>query len=285
MISRRPVGLDGMSTASDITVHSADGTTIACTRRGTGPAVILIDGALCHRAMGPNFELGGLLSERGFTTYVFDRRGRGASGATAPYAVAREVEDVAAVLEAAGGSATLFGISSGAALALETAAVCDGVSQVVCFEPPFIVDDTKSPLATDFIERLQAHVAAGRHGAAVRQFLAQVGMPRPMIRLMALTPMWKKLTATAPTLPYDMSIVGAHQQGTPLDGAHWAGIAAPVTVIDGGKSPAWMRNGNRHLAEVLGADYETLPGQTHMVKPKVLAPALAAILARVPASA
>ena len=83
-------------------------------------------------------------------------------------------------------------MSSGAALALETAAVSGGVSQVVCFEPPFIVDDTKPPLAPDFIDRLEAHIAAGRHGAAVRQFLAEVGMPRPMTRLMALTPMWKK---------------------------------------------------------------------------------------------
>jgi len=260
------------------TVRSADGTTIAYTRRGTGPAVILIDGALCHRGMGPNFEVGGSLAELGFTTYAYDRRGRGGSGNPRPYAVAREVEDVAALLEAAGGRAALFGISSGAALALRAAAVCDGVTQVVCFEPPFVVDDSKPALAADFVDRLDAHVAAGRNGAAVRQFLGEVGMPRPMIRLMGLTPVWKKLTAIAPTLPHDMRIVGRHQQGRPLDASDWAGITAPVTVVDGGKSPAWMRNGNAHLADVLGAAYTTLPGQTHMVKPKVLAPALAAIL-------
>ena len=122
--------------------------------------------------------------------------------------------------------------------------------------------------------------ALGRlDGAAVRQFLREVGMPRPMIRLFSLTPMWKKLSALAPTLPHDMRIVAGHQQGRPLDAKHWAGITAPVTVIDGGKSPQWMRNGNAHLAAVLGADYMTLPGQTHMVKAKVLAPALAGILA------
>lgn len=267
-----------MTTASSATVRSADGTSIAYTRRGTGPAVILIDGALCHRGMGPNFALGGLLAERGFTTYAYDRRGRGESGNTKPYGVEREVEDVAALVEAAGGSAVLFGISSGAALALETAAVCGGITHVVGFEPPFIVDGSKPPLGADYIGRLDAHVAAGRHGAAVRQFLGEVGMPRPMIRLMALTPMWRKLKAIAPTLPHDMRIVGRHQQGRPLDLAGWAGITAPVTVMDGGKSPAWMRNGNAHLAEVLGADYLTLPGQTHMVKPKVLAPVLAAVL-------
>ncbi len=227
---------------------------------------------------GTQFELGGLLAERGFTTYVYDRRGRGESGNAKPYAVAREVEDVTALLDAAGGSASLFGISSGAALALEAAAVCDGIRQVVCFEPPFLVDDSKPALAEDFIDRLDGHIAAGRHGAAVRQFLGEVGMPRPMIRLMALTPMWRRLATIAPTLPHDMRIVGGHQQGRPLDSEHWAGIAAPVTVIDGGKSPAWMRNGNAHLAEVLGADHITLPGQTHMVKAKVLAPAVAAIL-------
>ena len=267
-----------MNSSSSTTVRSADATSIAYTRRGTGPAVILLDGALCHRGMGLNFELGGLLAERGFTTYVYDRRGRGESGNTKPYAVAREVEDVTALLDAAGGSASLFGISSGAALALEAAAVCDGIRQVVCFEPPFLVDDSKPALAEDFIDRLDGHIAAGRHGAAVRQFLGEVDMPRPMIRLMALTPMWKRLATIAPTLPHDMRIVGGHQQGRPLDSEHWAGIAAPVTVIDGGKSPAWMRNGNAHLAEVLGADHITLPGQTHMVKTKVLAPAVAAIL-------
>ena len=192
--------------------------------------------------------------------------------------MAREVEDVAALIEAAGGSAALFGISSGAALALEAAAVGDGVRQVVCFEPPFIVDDSKPALAADFVDRLDAHVAAARHGAAVRQFLVEVGMPRPMIRLMSLTPMWRKLASIAPTLPNDMRIVGRHQQGRPLDPSQWAGITAPVTVVDGGRSPAWMRNGNAHLAEVLGARYVTLPGQTHMVKAKVLAPALVGIL-------
>ena len=265
-------------TSSSSTVRSADGTSIAYSRRGSGPAVILVDGALCHRGMGPNARTAELLAERGFTTYAFDRRGRGESGDTRPYAVAREVEDVAALLDAAGGRAALFGISSGAALALEAAAVREGVTQVICFEPPFIVDGTKPALAADFVDRLDAHVAAGRHGAAVRQFLGEVGMPAPMIRLMALTPIWRKLAAIAPTLPNDMRIVGAHQQGGPLDRGHWAGITAPVTVIDGGRSPAWMRNGNAHLADVLGARYMTLPGQTHMVKPKVLAPALADVL-------
>lgn len=271
-------GPRAMIDTSNTTVRSADGTAIACTRRGTGTPVILIDGALCHRGMGPNSELGGLLAGLGFCTYAYDRRGRGESGDTGPYAVAREIEDVAALMEAAGGEATLFGISSGAALALEAAAVCQGVRRVVCFEPPFVVDDTKPALAADFVDRLDGHVAAGRHGAAVRQFLGEVGMPRPMIRLMALTPMWKKLTAIAPTLPHDMRIVGPHQQGRPLDASRWAGISAPMTIIDGGRSPAWMRNGNAHLAEILGADHITLPGQTHMVKAKVLAPAVAAIL-------
>ena len=93
--------------------------------------------------------------------------------------------------------------------------------------------------------------------------------------MMSLTPVWRTLKAIAPTLPHDMRIVGRHQTGRPLDAALWAGLRAPATVIDGGKSPAWMRNGNAHLAEVLGGRYVTLPGQTHMVKPKVLAPALA----------
>ena len=275
MSSGPPGGLRGMTITTSPTVRSADGTPIAYTRRGTGPAVVLIDGALCHRKMGPGSKVAELLAERGFTTYTYDRRGRGESGMIGAFAVEREIEDVAALIEIAGGRAALFGISSGAALALEVACAHTGVDQVVCFEPPLIVDDTKPPLAGDFVDRLDAHVAAGRLGAAVRQFLGEVGMPGPMIRLMSLTPVWRKLKAIAPTLPHDMRIVGRHQTGRPLDAALWAGLRAPATVIDGGKSPAWMRNGNAHLAEVLGGRYVTLPGQTHMVKPKVLAPALA----------
>ena len=278
MSFRSPMRHRSMKTSPNTTVRSVDGTSIAYSRRGAGPAVILIDGALCHRGLGPNFALGGLLAERGFTTYAFDRRGRGASGDGAPYAVAREVEDVAALVAAAGGRAALFGISSGAALALEAAAVCEGITAVVGYEPPFVVDDTKPALAPDFIDRLRAHVAAGRDGAAVRQFLGEVGMPRPMLGLMSVTPVWRKLTPLARTLPNDMLIVAAHQQGRPLDVSRWAGITAPVTVVDGGRSPAWMRNGNAHLAEALGAGHVTLPGQTHMIKPKVLAPALSEIL-------
>jgi pimeloyl-ACP methyl ester carboxylesterase len=256
------------------TVVSRDGTRIAFDRVGNGSPVILVDGALCHRAFGPSKAMARELSPK-FSVITYDRRGRGESGNTRPYAVEREYEDIEALITAAGGSAGLVGFSSGAALAL--AAVHHGAParKVAVYEPPFIVDAGRDPIPTDFRARLDAAIAAGRPGDAVRMFMKLVGAPSIMVTVMRLTPAWRKLKAVAHTLPYDIELVEQYQRGTALPPARWSGVRVPALVLAGGKSPAWMRNAAKALADALPrAEHRVLAGQTHMVKPGVLAPGL-----------
>lgn len=244
------------------TLHSADGTVIAYEQRGSGPPVILVDGALCHRASGPARPLARELAAD-FTVHTYDRRGRGESGDTAPYAVEREIEDLQALIAETGAFA-LYGISSGAALALETAVRTPAIEKLALYEAPFVVDDSREPIVLDY--------AGLSRRESVRAFLRAVGVPRP---LAALLSRMGKLKAVAHTLPYDAAIVGVHQLGRPLPAWH---VPADTLVIAGGKSDAWMINANRALAEATSARFRVLQGQNHMVKAKALAPVLAAHL-------
>jgi pimeloyl-ACP methyl ester carboxylesterase len=266
-------------------VLSGDGTPIAFDRRGDGPAVILVDGALCHRGMGPSTPLAELLARR-FTVFTYDRRGRGESGDTAPYAVEREVEDIAALVTQAGGAAFLYGVSSGAALSLEAANRLPGIRKLVLYEAPFIVDGTRAPISKEYWARIGKAAAAGRRSEAVRLFLKATGVPAVFLAMMRLMPVWSKLKAVAHTLPYDGALVQDYQKGQPLPAGRWAAVTIPTLVMDGGKSPAWIRNAARSLAGVLpNAQYRTLGGQTHMVKPDVHAPVLEAFYSADPAAA
>ena len=256
------------------TARSTDGTTIAYETRGEGPALILVDGALCHREMGPSRALAKLLSEH-FTVITYDRRGRGESTDTAPYSVEREIDDLAALIDAAGGSAHLCGFSSGAVLALDAAARGLPVTGLALYEPPFIVDDTRAPAPADYVEQLEALLASNRRGDSVRLFMRHVGMPAPLVWLMRFTPAWGKLQRVAHTLPYDGAIMGDTQLGNPLPADRWPGTKVRTLVIAGGKSPAFFHNGTRMLADLLpNGEHRVLAGQTHMVKAKVLAPVL-----------
>lgn len=255
-------------------VQSRDGTPIAFDQSGTGPPVILVDGALCHRGFGPAAPLAVLLSER-FTVFTYDRRGRGDSGNAAPYSVEREIEDIDALIRQAGGSAFVYGISSGAALALEAANHGLPITKLALYEAPFVVDGTKEPIPPDYLSRLQAAVAANRRGDAVKMFMKLVGVPAPAIFMMRLLPAWSKLKAVAHTLPYDIRLVAEHHTGKPLPAGRWSAAKVSTLVADGGKSPAWMRNGMRSLAAVLpNATYRTVDGQTHMLSAKAIAPVL-----------
>ena len=255
------------------TVMSKDGTAIAFERIGSGAPVILVDPALCDRGMGQSRRLARLLAPH-FTVFTYDRRGRGASGDTAPYAVEREVEDIAALVNEAGGSAYLWGMSSGAVLALEAASRLSGVRKIALYEAPFIVDEGR-PTTEDQWVRIGDEIAGGRRSAAVRLFLQMVGVPGFFVALMRLSPVWPKLTALAHTLPYDGVIVRDYQKGRPLPVHRWAPVTVPTLVMDGGRSPRWMRHGNRALSLVLpSAQYRTLDGQTHALKPKAHAPSL-----------
>ncbi len=258
---------------------SADGTRIAYETRGSGPALVLVDGAMCHRAMGPGRDLADELAGS-FTVHAYDRRGRGESGPGSwPYDVTTEIEDLRAVIEAAGGRAHVLGVSSGAALALEASRRGEPVDRLVVYEAPFIVDDTHPANDPGLPEQVQQMVEAGRRGAAVSTFLRVVGVPAPVTWLMRLMPAWRKMTATAHTLPYDLAIVVEHQQGEPLPPGYYAHVAADTLVVAGGKSPAYLRNAQAAIADAVpGARLEVLPGQTHMVRAQVLAPVVTRFL-------
>lgn len=253
------------------TVTSADATTIAFERVGTGPALILVDGAMCYRAAGPARPLAALLTEQ-FTVYTYDRRGRGDSGDTQPFAVAREIEDLAALVAAAGGSALAYGMSSGGALILAAAAAGVRLDRLALYETPFTTGQPGDPGGKEAYTRdLTAALAAGQPGEAVALFMRRVGMPAPAIDGMRGSPAWPALEAIAPTLAYDDAVLG---DGTvPVERA--AEVKQPTIVIDGAASPPLLRGAAATLANALpAAQYRTLPGQTHDVDPAVLAPVL-----------
>jgi pimeloyl-ACP methyl ester carboxylesterase len=259
------------------TVTSRDGTSIAYTRTGTGEPVVLVDGALNDRALnGPNPRLAKVMAAQ-FTVFIYDRRGRGESGNTAPYAVEREIEDLDAVIGAAGGSAHVYGISSGGALALAAAARLESIRRLALYELPFVTDGSRKPVPDDFAEHLEELTASGRRADALRYFFtAGVALPGAMVALMRLMPAWSKLKVLAPSLPYDAQVIKGTGSGGPLPADRWSGVTVPTLVMAGSKSPAWMQNSMRALAQVLPtATHRTLERQTHIVKPAALAPVLA----------
>lgn len=265
-----------------LTATSNDGSRIAYDRLGSGPAVILVAGALGYRKFNKMEELAGLLAER-CTVINYDRRGRGDSTEVKPFAVEREIEDIQALIEAEGGSASLWGWSSGGALALRAAGAGIGVERVSVFEVPFMVTrDAKRP-TRDYGERLDELVAAGDRSGAVKHFMRNaIGMPAPLVALMPLMPMWKGIKATAHTLPYDWAALGEHTMyGAPLDPGEWASVTMPTQVVHGSKSPAVLQEGSRALAEVLPrAELRELQGVRHNLRMEVLAPVLAEFITR-----
>ncbi|GEP34999.1 alpha/beta hydrolase [Nocardioides szechwanensis] len=255
---------------------SADGTRVAYEVAGTGPALVVVEGALCHRGMGAFDELAPILADR-FTVVGYDRRGRGESepGASV-YAIQREVEDLVAVLGATDPDAHVFGMSSGAALSLEAARQGLVTGRLAVYEPPFILDDSHQPDDPAFTDRLRALIADGRRTRAAKLFLRLLGMPAPIVTVLPMLPMWKHLTAAADTLPHDFEIVSRYRRGLPLPDAHYAAIATPTLVIAGGRSPDYMRHTPAAIvAQIPGARTAELEGQTHEVKADVIAPVLA----------
>jgi len=263
------------TTAATQFATSADGTSIAYEVTGEGPALVLADGALCSRAMGPSRGLTSALAQQ-FRVFSYDRRHRGESGPGAsPYSTEREVEDLAAVIDAAGGIAHIFGASSGAVLALEAARVGVPMDRLALYEAPFIVDDTHPGNDPQLAARLETLVSEGRRGEAVKTFLRTVGAPAPVVAMMRILPVWKKLTDVAHTLPYDVALVAEHRQGRPLPEGYYDAVTPETLVLAGAKSPEYMRNAQAAIAETVPtARLEVLPKQTHMIKAKVVAPVL-----------
>ena len=259
------------------TVTSKDGTTIAFDKVGSGPAVMLVSGATAYRAFDPSMvQLAELLGQH-FTVYNYDRRGRGDSSDTQPFAKEREIEDLQALVEHAGGKAMVFGISSGAVLTLDAAAVTPGMTRVGVYEPALIVDDSRPPVPADYAEHLMKLATEGRRDEAFEYFLTQaVGIPAEYIGGMKQDQaMWSGVTGVAHTIAYDAAFVGDVMQGKPLPTDRWVNVAVPVLVVDGGASDAWIHHAADALANVLPhPSRHTLPGQIHMVDPNMLAPVL-----------
>ncbi|MDX3313781.1 alpha/beta fold hydrolase [Streptomyces sp. NPDC054884] len=252
---------------------SRDGTELAYSRAGQGPAVILVSGAMSTG--GTVAPLAGLLADR-FTVLWYDRRGRGESGDTAPYAVEREVEDLGALVEAAGGEAALYGVSSGGALVLEAAAAGLPVSRVAVYETPFAVDEEAERGRAAYTADLTQALAQGRRGDAVELFLRLTGLAEEMIQGARRSPMWAGMEAVAPTLAYDDAVMG----GGPAPRERLASVGVPVLAVAGEASPPWLREAVRTVAEAVPrGTYRTLEGQSHMVDPNVLAPVLAEFFA------
>ena len=257
-------------------VFSKDGTPIAFDQSGSGPPLILVDGALCSRSFGPMPKLAPLLESQ-FTVIKYDRRGRGDSGDTTAYAPEREIEDIDALIREAGGSALVFGISSGAALALKAAAHGLSIRKLAIYEPPFMVDPDGHKPPPDHQAQLQKLIAEGRRGDAVKFFMTRmVGAPAIFAWLMRLMPVWSKLKAVAHTLPHDAAIMGDFS----FPAREAASLKVPTLVIGGAKSPASLVHAVQTAAGAIpGAQQRTLEGQTHNVAPKVLAPVLAEFFA------
>jgi pimeloyl-ACP methyl ester carboxylesterase len=252
---------------------SSDGTHIACDRTGEGPALILVTGALGDRTdVAP---LAAALAPH-LTVFTYDRRGRGDSGDTQPYRVEREIEDMKAVIREAGGQAFVFGHSSGAALALEAAVRGLAITKLALYEPPYIVDDSRAPLPDEYVSTLRALVGAGRRGDAVEYFWrVALQLPPEMAAQVRSTPMWPALEALAHTLPYDGEVMDDHMAGKPLP-AEWSKrVTIPTLVIDGGESPASLRNAVAAVTSLLPhAQRRTLEGEGHGAPAEVLAPVL-----------
>jgi pimeloyl-ACP methyl ester carboxylesterase len=257
-------------------VISKDGTAIAYDKQGAGPAVILVDGAMSYRSNGSNSELIKLLAPH-FTVYSYDRRGRGESGDTQPYAVEREIEDIGALIHAGDQAAYLYGHSSGAALAMDAAIELGSkvVRKLAMYEVPYNSDKADRQEWAEYLRQLREFLAADRPGDAVALFMRFVGTPADQIEGMRGTPYWPMLEAVGPTLAYDHPAILGEVRSVPIERA--ASISVPTLVMNGTASYPFMEDTARALAKAIPrGQYRALEGQTHNVAPEVLAPALLA---------
>jgi len=258
------------------TVTSQDGTRIAFDQSGQGPALILVGGMFEQRAMPSETAqlAGNALLNQHFTVYHYDRRGRGDSGDTQPFAVKREIEDIEALIDAAGGSAYVFGISSGAALAFEAAlALSSKVRKLAMYEAPYNDDAEARQAWQNFEQNLKSTLAEERYGDAVGLFMSLLGMPPEQLAEMREYPMWSMWEAIAPTIAYDVAALGA-EAAVPTERA--SKLAIPTLIMDGEATPyPFMQESAKSLAQAIPqAQYRSLPGQTHEVSAEALAPVL-----------
>jgi pimeloyl-ACP methyl ester carboxylesterase len=248
-------------------VTSSDGTSIAFERAGAGPAVILVDAAGNFRGFSPMPQLAEALSQS-LTTFTYDRRGKGASTDTLPYAVDREIDDLLALIDLAGGSAFVHGFSSGATLTLLAAERGAAIAKLSLLEPPLQVEATPPP-PSSLGGEIAKLIITGRRGDAYERWLRGIGVPADMIAGMRNSPLWPALEATAHTLVYDSLITGSMPPG------RLAAIATPTLVVASEGSNEQLRNWAQEAAQALpNASVRFLPGTWHGVSADQLAPAL-----------
>ncbi|MEZ4614797.1 MAG: alpha/beta hydrolase [Caldilineaceae bacterium] len=225
-------------------------------------------------------DRGDASEETQFTSYIYDRRGRGDSGDsadTATHAIEREIDDLEAVIDAAGGSAYVFGHSSGAVLALRAAAKLGGkIKKLALYEPPFIIDESRPPIPADYVPHLRQCIADGDPEAALIYFMTvAVGVPAEYIGGMKQAPFWASSVGVAHTISYDGEIMGETMYGNPAALEQFATITTPTLVMVGGNSPAYQQNAVTTLAKIMpNAEYRSMAGQDHGIAPEVLQPAL-----------
>jgi pimeloyl-ACP methyl ester carboxylesterase len=251
------------------TVISKDGTPIAFDRSGEGAPIILVVGAFNDRSTGR--PLAALLSEH-FTVFNYDRRGRGMSGDTVPYAIEREIEDLEALITEAGGSASVFGYSSGAILALMAAARGLTITKLAMYDPPFMVDAESSRRFKDLVGQLAELIASDHRGEAVELFQTQaVGIPAEVVTQLRQAPFWPSLEDIAHTLVYEATLLG----DMPALAELMASIPVSTLVISGGEIQVRMLQAAQAVADALpNAEYRSLSSQTHDIIPEALAPVL-----------
>ncbi len=255
-------------------VRSKDGTSIAYDRQGSGPVVILVGGGLVDPATGRagRWENAPLATELAawFTVYNYDRRGRADSGDTLPYAPEREIEDIEALIDVAGGSAHLHGVSSGGALALEAAAAGIAIDKLAVYDVPYSIGEEASRRWREYVEELDVVLAEGRRGDAVELFMRVAGASEENIVGARNSPMWPALEAIAHTLAYDAACLGDGQPAT----ARLARITQPILVATGGGNDFFEQAAGAITTSIPHAERLTLEGQGHVADPKAVAPVL-----------
>jgi pimeloyl-ACP methyl ester carboxylesterase len=254
-------------------LKSKDGTRIAFKKAGTGPAIIIVNGALSYSAVYDDKALVSALS-KDFTIYTYDRRGRGESTDTTPYSVEREIEDIEALIEDAGGSAYLYGASSGAALSLLAAARLGEakIPKLALYEPPYVAASEKEK--QDFIEqgkRINELIKTGKRGEAAAYHFTAIGTPPEALEGIRKTPEWPLMVGVEHTLAYDYAIL--NDGVIPADAAEKATM--PTLVMNGDKSVDFMAKAAKNLSRMMqNAQLKALKDQKHQASPEILAPVL-----------
>ncbi|MBW7453766.1 alpha/beta fold hydrolase [Paenibacillus sepulcri] len=256
------------------TTQSKDGTTLAYDIYGSGPVLVYITGASCFRSFKPIVQDAKVFAAE-FTVYSYDRRGRGDSGNTLPYSMEREIEDIEAIIDAAGGTAYLYGHSSGAVLALEAALrLGSKVQKVVMYDAPYVHDEKEKAEYKQLSQTIHKLLDNGKRAQAMSTFLKGIGMPKVFVLLLPLFPGWRTMKALAPTLAYDIALT---EDMPPVERA--TRVTVPAQIIVGEKSPASIQDVGRQLTKAIPeAKFVQLAGQDHMVNAKTLLPLLSGFL-------